>query len=333
MMISQIAWAVPPEGKGNTRPAMLAAELVKLGIVDEVFHSLFHGRSSSTTRAKNAGKWYPGKHLDRCGESAILSPVFYSARSPFVTWMDFYDDWSLAPDINAWHKVLASMTYHAVASGHQEARQITCNSPYMAAKLGLPRTAIVPNGVNPEVASMVTSGNDARRLIMLGHFFDGRTDFELIKRVCSERYFDHIVIGAPGTDPKMLALIERLKQNSGTTLEVYEWLSAGDLANFVGPRTVALVPHVVNDYTLSQDLMKVYMLSALGLRIICPRLLWPSSLSNQFAYLVDYGVRIEDTLSEWIDVPGPETSWRQSVVDDHSWAVRARQIADLMEAR
>lgn len=329
-MISQIAWAVPPGGKTNTRPALLARELVKLGVVSEGYETVFHGRHASVPGHVNGGRWWPGGRLRGDGsQRAVLSPVFFSLSSSESRWTDFYDDWSIAPDINRWHRTLSALSYRSLAAGRRTTG-VTCNSPYMAAKLGLPSSAVVPNGVDPRVASLETVNDPTRRLILLGHFFSGRTDFDVIDKVCSRNYFDEVVVGAPGTDPAMLAVLERLRRRLGPALHVYEWLSVDDLAALCGRQTAALVPHVVNDYTLSQDLMKVYTLSALGLKVICPRLLWPNALPKDFAYLLDYGVKLEDTLSDWLDSQSPSREWRRMIGDQHSWKTRAHQIAELI---
>lgn len=330
-VINQVAWAVPPGGKTNTRPVLLARELVKLGVINESYETLFHGRQTSASGHVNAGRWWPGGRFRGAGSTrAVLSPVFYSLIEPSSKWIDFYDDWSLAPDINVWHRTLSALSYRAVARGGVTVSGVTCNSPYMAAKLGLPSSAIVPNGVDPDVAALETADDPTRRLILLGHFFAGRTDFGLIERICTREYFDQVVIGAPGSDPTMLALLDRLRHRLGSALQVYDWLSVDDLAALAGRQTAAIVPHVVSDYTLSQDLMKVYTLSALGMRVICPRLLWPHALPKDFAYLLDYGVKLEDTLAEWLDDPGPSLEWRQRIGNEHSWQTRAVQVAGLI---
>lgn len=332
-MISQVAWAVPPGAKANTRPVLLTRELIRLGVISERYEALFHGRQAPIPGHSNAGKWWPGGRLRSEGSNrAVLSPVYFSVTGPASRWVDFYDDWSIAPDINAWHRTLSALSYRAVASGYRSTTGVTCNSPYMAAKLGLSSAAIVPNGVDPEAANLKTSDDPKRRLLLLGHFFSGRTDFDLIDRICSRDYFDQVVIGAPGTDPTMISLLDRLRRRLGSALQVHDWLSTDDLAALSGRHTAAVVPHVVSDYTLSQDLMKVYTLSALGIRVICPRLLWPRTLPNDFAYLLDYGVKLEDTLAEWLDGPGPSAEWRQKIGREHSWEARARQVVGLIGA-
>lgn len=329
-MISQIAWAVPPGGKTNTRPVLLARELVKLGVISDGYETLFHGREASAPGHVNAGKWWPGgRRQEDKGQLAVLSPVFFPLSRSESKWTDFYDDWSIAPDINIWHRALSALSYRAFSTG-RTSTVATCNSPYMAAKLGLPPNAVVPNGVDSSVATLKTADDSARRLILLGHFFSGRTDFDLIDKVCSRDYFDQVVIGAPGTDPKMLALLDRLRRRLGSALQVHGWLSDGDLAALSGRRTAALVPHVISDYTLSQDLMKVYTLSALGIKVICPRVLWPHTLPKDFAYLLDYGVKLEDTLGDWLDGQAASAEWRQAIGDQHSWQTRARQVATLI---
>lgn len=330
-MIDQIAWAVPPGGKTNTRPVLLTRELVKLGLISDNWKSIFHGRGASTPDQTSAGKWWPGSKVHAAGEgSALLSPVYFSLRKSSSTWMDFYDDWSIAPDINAWHRMLSALSYRAVSSGRYSTTAITCNSPYMAAKLGLPPTSVVPNGVDSDVALLSTSQDSTRRLLLLGHFFSGRTDFALIDRVCSKDYFEHIVIGAPGKDLAMGAMVNKLRQRFGSALDIHDWLTVEDLAALSGQHTTALVPNVVNDYTLSQDLMKAYTFSALGIRVICPRLLWPNSLPKDYVYLLDHGVKLNETLQEWLDGPGPGDDWRRGIGLEHSWETRARQVARLI---
>lgn len=330
-MISQIAWAVPPGSKMNTRPVLLTRELVKLGVVSSAYETTFHGRQASAPGCVNAGKWLPGVSLKGPGSTrAVLSPVFFSLKELEAKWMDFYDDWSVAPDINIWHRTLSALSYNAVASGHRKASVMSCNSPYMAAKLGLPPETIVPNGVDPAVALLRTADDSVRRLILLGHFFSGRTDFGLIDEICSLKYFDQVIVGAPGSDPTMLALLDRLRRRLGSALQVHDWLSVDDLAALSGRQTAALIPHVVSDYTLSQDLMKVYTLSALGIKVVCPRLLWPSTLPKDFAYLLDYGVKVEDTLAEWLGGPSPDAEWRRWIGNEHSWQSRALQVAKLI---
>lgn len=331
--IDAVAWAVPP-GKGlNTRPARLLVELEKLGIVSPDAPRYFHGRAAAEGSSVSAGSLDPIRGVPASAERlALMSPVFRAGVHAGAAWYDFYDDWSLAPDINALHRVHASRTYAAMRRGVSDGVLVTCNTPYMAGRVGLDASHVLPNGVDSEIADYPPSGDARSRLLLLGKFFDGRTDWELIQQVTAAVDFDEIVVGHPGDSKPMGHLLDQLHRMVGERLVVKDWLDSRDLAALAGPRTVALVPHVVTDYTLSQDLMKVYQLQGHGIRMICPRLLWPTHLSVEHAYLVDFGADYTRLLAEWIESPTITEEWRQNFISQHSWTARAKSLAARMQA-
>jgi len=167
---------------------------------------------------------------------------------------------------------------------------------------------------------------------MLGHFFPGRTDFELIKAVVDADAFECVVIGAPGSSGAMSEIVEYVRSRIGEKLIVKDWLNDEELAAMAGSRTVALVPNLVNDYTLSQDLMKVYQFCALGVPIVIPRLLWPRHITMDFAFLVDYGVDLSVNLRQWVDSTAARPISRGTFISEHAWSRRAGMIAELLES-
>lgn len=323
-----------PPGKGlNTRPARLLVELGKLGVISETAPRYFHGRAAAEGHSVSAGSFDPIRGVPVSAKAlAVLSPVFRAGAHPGAFWYDFYDDWALAPDINALHRLHAARSYASMRRGANQGVLVTCNSPYMAGRVGLDGAHVVPNGVDDALADHSPAGDDATRLLLLGKFFDGRTDWDLILRIAAATDFDEIVVGHPGDSESMGRVLDRLHQKFGERLVIRDWIDSSDLATFAGPRTVALVPHVVSDYTLSQDLMKVYQLQGHGIRVICPRLLWPTHLSARYAYLVDFGADYSRLLTEWIDSPTIDEEWRQAFIADNSWASRARAVVQRMEA-
>jgi len=98
----------------------------------------------------------------------------------------------------------------------------------------------------------------------------------------------------------------------------------------IGPNTVAVIPHKVCDYTLSQDLMKVYQFLAQGVPVIAPRALWPSGVSREYAHLLEVGVPLEQILDSAWRVDGPSTGWREMFVSHHSWQSRAKLVLDAL---
>lgn len=322
-----VGWALPPSAKLNTRPFKLLTELGMLGGTSDHLEYYFHGRTASSGSHHNAGYVVPRiRRQASSGMGALFSPVFIPALQPAsVRWIDLYDDWSLAPDINPLHRMVSSCTYLWLRDNWRHGKFIvTCNSRYMAGKLGLPQDSIIPNGVDEHLASIPRLGDDANRLILLGHFFPGRTDFELIKRIADARIFEEIVIGGPGQSREMKEVIECCRRNG--EVRVFEWLSNEDLCGLVGGSTVALVPNRVSDYTLSQDLMKVYQFLALGIRVICPAALWPPGVSNEHAFLHGHGARLAPNLADWVRAGRIDDAERSAFVAQHSWRSRALSV-------
>jgi len=136
----------------------------------------------------------------------------------------------------------------------------------------------------------------------------------------------YIVIGAPGASKEMAAVIHALESSLGSRLAIHHWLSPIELGRIVGERTAVLVPHIVSDYTLSQDLLKVYQCLALGCRVICPRLLWPNSVDATFGMLIDRGVDLDLVLADWLDSGAPTPDWRRRFAEQHSWTARGETI-------
>ncbi|MBM9913267.1 MULTISPECIES: hypothetical protein [Stenotrophomonas] len=326
--IESIAWAIQsPSRKVETRPARLVHELTLLDVVAKPAAHQFHGRGETSERNENRGRWHP---VPRAGAKnvAVLSPVFQGWSREDVVWADFYDDWSIAPDINLWHRLLATMTYSRIRQGGARGVVVTCNTPYMAAKLGLGPESVVANGVDCTIAHLPSGGDDRRRLIVLGHLFKGRTDIELLRSALLEWPFDDIVIGAPGTDPAVLGILDA-SISANRPVRTFAWLSSEELAMMTGVRTVGLVPHVVTDYTLSQDLMKVYQLLALGIKVICPRLLWPNGIDDSMAFL--HGIGSDPgAVDDWNNAMSISPARRLDFVASHSWKSRASKIAQLI---
>ena len=196
------------------------------------------------------------------------------------------------------------------------------NTSYMANRLLPLETVRVPNGVDPDLAEIEAQGSSARRLILLGDFFPGRTDFEAIRRFALRKEFEEVVIGAPGTSKKMAGLVRELTATCGSRLQVHPWIPPAELGRVVGDRTALLIRHVVSDYTLSQDLLKVYQGLALGARVICPRLLWPELVDASFGLLIDRGVDLDLVLADRLDSGASDarlaTALRRSTLVDRS---------------
>jgi hypothetical protein len=331
-VIERVAWPVPPgRGRGYTRPEQLVGSLQRRGLIDPDPVYLAHGR----TKAGLVGlvdRFTPASQVGgSLAATAVLSPVFVGRADLGAAWIDLYDDWVIAPNINPYYRLLAARGYRCLRAT-KEAGLITVNTSYMANRLLPLETVRVPNGVDPDLAEIEPQGSAARRLILLGDFFPGRTDFEAIRRFVLRKEFEEVVIGAPGTSKTMTGLVRELTATCGSKLQVHAWIPPTELGRIVGDRTAVLVPHVVSDYTLSQDLLKVYQGLAFGARVICPRLLWPESVDASFGLLVDRGVDLDLVLADWLDSGAPTPEWRRRFAEQHSWTARAETIAAALSA-
>lgn len=326
--IDSVAWAVQPGTNSNSRAARLVAGLTDGGAIRADARYYFHGRTEGSGATVNAGRVLPRIEAGT-RSSAILSPVFDPTTARSVSWVDFYDDWSIAPDINPLHRRLAARTYHRVSRLGEDVL-VTVNSPYMAARVKARNAVVVPNGVDEGIAHIQPEGDSRLRLVMLGNFFDGRTDWRLILDIARAVSFDEIVIGRPGASKSMQAVIHSLRADYGSRLVVSDWIDDVQLAQLSGSGTIALIPHTVSDYTLSQDLMKVYQLIGLGIRVVCPRLLWPAHLPIDHAFLVDFGASYS-SIADWAASPPISERERQDFIRANSWSARGLMIQRLLE--
>ena len=330
--LGAVAWAVPPGTKSYTRPVKLVDAMSDLGNLGEL-RFIHHGSartSAKSIRASGLHPCIPASIQD--SNLAVMSPVFdLRGRTPL--WVDLYDDWSLAPDQNAVRRLQAGYGYRHVRRLVADPRRsclVTVNSHYMAAKLGLAPRYIVPNGVEPELASFRLGGDCRTRMLVLGHFFSSRTDFHLIRRFATADWISEVIVGGPGTDKSMVRLLKELREVLGDRLTVIEWLSAREIADIAGKNTFALIPNVESDYTVSQDPLKSYMFSALGIRVVCPHALWPKYLDQRYAFLLGPGAESTECVREWLEERGPSMRWRSTFTECNTWAARASQISDLL---
>ncbi len=319
-LIDGIAWSVPPGTSAYTRPVQLVEQLEQLGVIAPETQFVHAGKAPSADSLHRRARWsFLPTRPSGSDAWAVLSPVFFGSRK--VVWTDFYDDWSIAPDINPVYRQIARVTYQSVSRGHRNSAIMTVNTSYMASRLRLPPASVVPNGVDPALANVARSGDASRRVILLGRFMEGRTDWALMDRIVRFGGFDEVVIGAPGDSIRMSQLIASWRTTGSVpSVLVYPWLDSTALGALIGENTACLIPHVVDDYTRSQDLMKCYQMAALGVPVIIPPELWPERLVVPNTLPIERAAAVGSSrlLTD---------QERADVVRKHSWRARAEQIA------
>ncbi|QHC67084.1 hypothetical protein GSU68_11265 [Rathayibacter sp. VKM Ac-2759] len=330
--VDTIAWAVQPGSTALTRPDRLISELIELGAVSPDAATVFHGGTASRAGSERAPRLWPSSALKHRSRVAALSPLFALGARADLVWIDLYDDWSLAPDINALYRRYAAHAYERLRGGSHPGALLTTNTTHLAERVGSRRAVVIANGVEPELAVLPRTDDDAARLVILGHFFEGRTDFDLMERLMTSRRFRSVHIGGPGNDSRLRIIIESVRSAFPNRVVVHERLDPAALALLAGPRTVALIPSRVSPYTMSQDPMKAYMFGAIGMPVISRREVWPASIPASSNLLVERGDDLESRLRSWL----PERATDDQRLDfarTHSWRRRAECIADRLPLR
>ena len=328
-MIDWCAWGVSPRSAtGSSRPENL---MRALGLDQvEKFH---HGRTPSTADSHRVDS--PAlafRAVARVhGRGAVLSPVMVRRFGMDALWVDMYDDWSIAPDINFVHRVLAADGYRLLRESGSPG-VLTVNSQYMAGKLAPANPVLLPNGVSQGLGSIEHGGDAKRRLILVGKFHPGRIDEKLFHSLLTAPMVEEVVVVGlrKGDYPSRLLRSILGARNAGPTVRTLPPTPVSEIGPFIGVRTIAAVPHQVRDYTLSQDIMKVYQFLALGLPVLTPRALWPPAVPLDFAYLVGRGAVLDRLVEAALDGPKPTFAWRQQFVSDHSWEKRASLLRALI---
>ncbi|QBR93392.1 hypothetical protein [Nocardioides euryhalodurans] len=311
-----------PEGLAFTsRPARLLDEVSKLMGIEPMVER--GGRSGSGLR--DASRVATLVRPQTGSPSWCFHPLYFVREAEAATWIDAYDDYSLAPDMSWGVRLLAARNYRALRAASSPAL-VTVNSRYMQLKLRPRPTVLVPNGVSPDLAAVPTTGDDRLRVIVMGHFFDGRTDWRLLDEILHAPSMEEVIV--VGEHPRVDAMVTRAR-TAGRPVQARTSMTLQSMAGDVGERTVFAIPHVVSDYTLSQDLMKAYQAIAMGLPVCVPNALWPHAISRDLGQVFERGVGVDDVLSgaaRTVITP----SQRHGFAADHAWSRRAERIAEAM---
>lgn len=314
---------VPVDRTFASRPARLLSEVSRLlGVEPDVER----GGRAGTVRgdvSRAAALAFP-----RRGEpSWCFHPLYFVREAVVGRWLDAYDDWSLAPDMSPAVRLVVSRNYRALRS-RPASGLVTVNSRYMQLKLHPQPALLVPNGVDPELAEVSTRGDDRLRVVVMGHFFTGRTDWGLLEEILHALTVDEVLV--IGHHPRVDAMVARAR-HAGRRVQQQPATGLTNLADQIGRRTVFAVPHVVSDYTLSQDLMKVYQALAMGMPVCVPNALWPSAVPRDLGYVFERGVRVEDVLTGASRL-AMTPDQRRAFAVMHAWERRALQVVEALDA-
>jgi len=320
--VDRVCWPISVSGNYESRPAALIDALDKRAPLNALRE--FHGRAALPGRRS----W--GSLLTRStstDSSAVLSPLFLRSELHTATWIDLYDDWSLAPEMNHGVRGLARMGYRELRRVAPDAL-ITVNTAYMRDMLSPLPAVVIPNGVDPLIASCPRAESAASRLVMIGNFFDGRTDWDLMAELVRSNPADQAVIY--GVTDSVVARLARRGVTAGPQVLLRPRTPLPEILQSLGPTSVVAIPHRVWDYTMSQDLMKAYQAVAAGIRIILPAELAPPTIPLEYLYLLGPGADIGVVMSDALAGGQIDDVARREFAAANSWDIRASQIEELL---
>ena len=245
---------------------------------------------------------------------------------------DAYDAWDLSP------LVRGSLRLRAVRDGYRAAARfgdvIFANTPFMADRMqtdGARSVHLLPNGAPDSIDLEAGQGSGppgARPyLIYVGRIHE-RVDCGLLRAVAE---------ATPGATLRIVGPVERSPEgwSALTGLPNVECLGArrGDEArSMMAGAAACLVPHVVDDYALSQDAMKAWDALAVGTPVIStpvpPVVSWPVELATVTQDPQGFANAAHRAVAGTL--PGsPER--RRAFAAANTWAVRAREAVEVIE--
>jgi hypothetical protein len=314
----RVCWPIAATGTSESRPQALVQALAERNLT--FGPRAYHGRTPGPGRR-------PWSALLRAsqedGRSVVLSPLFLNSEMHAARWIDLYDDWSLAPEMNPAVRALARVGYSKLRRSGSEVL-VTVNSRYMRDMLSPVRALLVPNGVDPVFGDCPRANSAVSSLVMIGNFFDGRTDWDLMSQLVRVSTSDEVLIyGANEQVQKRLGERGIRETNRVRMLPRTHMLKIFEQA---GPASVVAIPHVVSDYTMSQDLMKAYQAVAAGCRVVVPAPLAPPSIPIEFIFMVGPGADVGAIVTSALNAGPIAEQARTDFAREHSWDRRAAEI-------
>ena len=170
--------------------------------------------------------------------------------------------------------------------------------------------------MSPFYSDTDLSEDDTKRVIVMGAFRHGRTDFGLIREVAQSDQIEELVVAGHG-GAQLAASCQRL---AAARVVHYPYLNRQEVARLIGPNTVALIPHHVNAYTVSQDPMKLYQFLAFGIPVLVPRLLCGGHIRADGLIRFEHGDAVQPLLRAAFRLRSALSDWRRAFGTEHSWA-------------
>lgn len=326
---ARLCWPISHPSGFDSRPAALASALSQQGVLAfsaTEYHGRLDARSDFERRAYQSLVWRSRSST----RAAVLSPLFLASEVENSMWIDLYDDWSRAPEMRKPIRQLARFGYRRLRA-RRASSPVTVNSIYMRDKFAMIDPLIVSNGVDPLLAdSRHAILDDIRRVVLVGNFFEGRTDWRALARIFRSPADEILVFGSNSEIANLAG--EANRERGRPVVRCLPKTPMIEIAKHVGTRTVFAVPHLVSDYTMSQDIMKAYQAIALGCRVVVPMELLPPAIPVDHALTYGLGADVGSVIAASFRLPAITEADRLAFTAENSWDQRASVIARFLHA-
>ncbi|MCO7124178.1 glycosyltransferase [Sporolactobacillus shoreicorticis] len=242
---------------------------------------------------------------------------------------DAYDDWSLSPFYKnrKRHMKYINRGYN-IAKDYAEL--ILTNTIHMKKKLSthVNKVELICNTSSLKIENVNIKKNNKRKYVgYIGNIHE-RLDMDLLESVI--KHYPRVKFIFVGKNDFQSKLFDQLLANYSNTSftgpKDYK-----DIPRYISKFDVCIVPHVVNEYTLSQDSMKIYDYLAYGKPIVSTEIP-PADLLNQIIYVghtrQEFVKKLATALNENNDGLKNE---RLTFMKENTWSKKVDHICKMLE--
>ncbi|SFG96350.1 glycosyltransferase [Sporolactobacillus nakayamae] len=242
---------------------------------------------------------------------------------------DAYDDWSLSPFYN---KKKRHMKYinRGYLIAKNNAKLIITNTIHMKEKL-LTKTnkiELISNTSSLKIEDKDTNQHNDNKIVgYIGNIHE-RLDLDLIKSIAE--HFPNVKFIFIGKNNYQSNYFEKLVNNC-SNIDFIGPRDYKEIPSYIEKFDVGIVPHLVNEYTLSQDSMKIYDYLAYGKPIVATKIP-PADILAEIIYVGNTKKQFIEKLDQALCENNDELKNRRLIfMKKNTWRKKAEYICKLLE--
>ncbi|SGI75504.1 glycosyltransferase [Paenibacillus urinalis] len=241
---------------------------------------------------------------------------------------DAYDDWLM----NKMYQ--KNRHYKALEKGYKTAKEFSdimiCNTDILMERFyNGKKTVLISNTSSIECSNTyLNQNNKVKKVGYIGNIYD-RIDFDLFKDIVKTmKNLDFIIIGKYiGPEDNEKKKFENLTYENNVTYipgVPYEQVSE-EIAKF----DVCIIPHQINEFTLTQDSMKMYDFLSIGKPVVTTAVP-PSNLLSEYLYIAEgYKEFVEKINMALVEDEDLQLK-RINYINENNWSSKTKQLYALL---